>query len=131
MFRYGNHVLVGSEALMVRRPWRLFLPDHSPHEDTPEILKVLARVMEMDPKNPGARHLQIHAIEPSGTPELGLPAADALSVLVPASGHLLHMPAHIYIQTGFWDKAITQSEKAMSSDKIRRVLSERGAPTSS
>jgi tetratricopeptide (TPR) repeat protein len=112
-----------AEALMVRRPWRLFNPDHSPHEDTPKILSVLARIMKMDPKNPGALHLKIHTIEPSGTPELGLPAADALSALVPASGHLLHMPAHIYVQTGRWEQAITQSEKAMSSDKAHRVLS--------
>jgi tetratricopeptide (TPR) repeat protein len=112
-----------AEALMVRRPWRLYSPDHTPHEDTPKILAILERVMKMDPENPGALHLHIHAIEPSGNPELGLPSAEALSQLVLASGHLLHMPAHIYVQTGRWESAITQSERAMKSDKSYRLLS--------
>ena len=112
-----------AEAMMVCRPRRLFLPDHSPHEDTPMIFATIARVMKIDPGNPGALHLRVHAIELSETPDLGLPAADALSNLVPASGHLLHMPAHTYVQTGRWEKAISQSEKAMASDKNYRVLS--------
>ncbi|MCH8347104.1 MAG: tetratricopeptide repeat protein [Proteobacteria bacterium] len=48
---------------------------------------------------------------------------ERLSDLVPASGHLLHMPSHIYVKTGRWEKAIIQNEKAMCADKVYRVLS--------
>ncbi len=112
-----------AEAMMVQQPWKLYLPNHEPHENTPKITSTLERVMEMTPHHPGALHLYIHAIEPSKHPKQGLVAAERLSDLVPASGHLLHMPAHIYVKTGFWEKAIVQSKKAMRADKTYRVLS--------
>jgi tetratricopeptide (TPR) repeat protein len=67
--------------------------------------------------------LYIHAVEPSATPDKGLAAADRLGRLVPASGHLLHMPSHIYVKTGYWDKAVVQNRKAMQADKDYRILS--------
>lgn len=112
-----------AEAMMVRRPWKLYTLDHVAHEDTPKILATLERVLELDPDHPGALHLYIHAIEPSGNPGRGLVAAERLSQLVPASGHLLHMPSHIYVKTGFWEKAIAQNVLAMQSDKAYRILS--------
>jgi len=123
---YPDDSDVGSlyaEAMMIRRPWKLYSLNHEPHEETPKITSTLERVMEMDPDHPGALHLYVHAIEPSGNPERALVAADRLSNLVPASGHLLHMPAHIYVKTGYWEKAIIQSEKAMRADKTYRALS--------
>lgn len=113
-----------AESLMIRRPWKLYsVKDQTPHEDTPHILAVLERVMELDPDHPGALHLYIHAIEPSRTPERGLAAADRLSDLVPGSGHLLHMPSHIYLKTGHWDKAFYQNVAAMRADATYRRLS--------
>ncbi|MHC4147088.1 MAG: tetratricopeptide repeat protein, partial [Planctomycetota bacterium] len=97
--------------------------DQKPHEDTPHILATLDRVLELDPDHPGALHLYIHAIEPSKTPEKGLTAADRLSNLVPGSGHLLHMPSHIYLKSGHWEKAFIQNVRAMSADTIYRRLS--------
>lgn len=112
-----------AEAMMVHIPWLLFTLDHQPHESTPKILATLKRVLELDPNHPGALHLYIHAVEPSGDPGEGLDAAERLGDLIFASGHLLHMPAHIYVKTGRWEQAITQSEKAMRADKLYRELS--------
>jgi tetratricopeptide (TPR) repeat protein len=108
---------------MVQTPWKLYTPDFKPGENTPKIVSVLERVMELDPQNPGGNHLYIHAVEPSADPDRGLAAAARLEDAVPASGHLLHMPSHIYVKTGRWDGAIAQNEKAMRSDAKYRSLS--------
>jgi tetratricopeptide (TPR) repeat protein len=112
-----------AEAMMVRRPWKLYDLHQNATGDTETIVTVLQHVMGTDPDNPGANHLYIHATEPSATPDRGLIAADRLSDLVPGSGHLRHMPAHIYVKTGRWERAIEQSEKAMSADTRYRRLS--------
>jgi tetratricopeptide (TPR) repeat protein len=111
-----------AESMMVLNPWKLYTNDFTPHESTPRILATLDRVLELDPDHPGALHLYIHATEPSRDPNRGLAAADRLSDLVPASGHLLHMPSHIYLKTGFWARAVGQNEKAMAADKAYRAL---------
>lgn len=121
--QYPDDPDVGSlfaEALMVLRPWKLYDLDFTPAEDTPTIIAVLERVLELQPDHPGANHLYIHAVEPSRTPQRGLIAARRLNDMVPASGHLLHMPSHIYVKTGHWDEAIVQNEKAMASDEDYR-----------
>ena len=123
---YPNDADVGTlyaEAMMVRRPWKLYSLEHEPHVDTPRIESTLERAFEIAPNHAGALHLYIHAVEASGTSDRGLVAADRLGDLVPASGHLIHMPCHIYVKTGHWDRAIVQSEKAMRSDKKYRRLS--------
>lgn len=112
-----------AEAMMIQTPWKLYTLDFKPAENTPKIVAVLVRVMEMDPGNPGANHLYIHAVEPSANPEQGLAAADRLSDMVPGSGHLDHMPSHIYVKTGRWERAVVQNEKAMSADATYRRLS--------
>ncbi len=112
-----------AEALMVRRPWMLYDLEFTPAEDTPMIVATLERVLDMQPEHPGANHLYIHAVEPSADPYRGLVAAERLNDMLPASGHMLHMPSHIYVKTGHWDEAIAQNEKALRSDATYRVLS--------
>jgi tetratricopeptide (TPR) repeat protein len=112
-----------AESRMVLNPWKMYTPDRKPAEGTEEIVVILGRVLEMDPDNPGANHLYIHAVEPSADPGRGLPAANRLSDLVPGSGHLEHMPSHIYVKVGMWDRAIEQNAKAMRSDEVYRRLS--------
>ena len=124
--RFPGDANIGSlyaEAMMVLHPWKLYDLDGTPHEDTPKILAVLEHAMDLAPKHPGPPHLYIHATEPSKNPERGLDAAHRLDDLIPASGHLLHMPSHIYVRTGYWEKAIRQNEKAMVSDTEYRALS--------
>lgn len=105
-----------AESMMVQRPWKLYTRDQQLEPGTSEILATLERVIEMAPQHPGALHLYVHATEPSADPTRGLEAARRLEDLVPASGHLLHMPSHIYVKTGYWADAIAQNEKAMAAD---------------
>jgi tetratricopeptide (TPR) repeat protein len=123
---YPNDSDVGTlyaEAMMLKRPWKLYSLDFEPAEETETIVAVLERVQVLDPGNPGAAHLYIHSVEPSADPDRGLAAAARLDDMVPASGHLLHMPSHIYVKTGRWEEAVIQNEKAMRSDATYRRLS--------
>ena len=104
------------ESLMVLRPWQLYTIDRLPEADTAKITAALEAVLEEHPNNPGANHLYIHAVEPSLEPERALPAADRLRNQIPVSGHMNHMPSHIYVQTGDWDKSIVQNRAAMRRD---------------
>ncbi|MHC5003900.1 MAG: hypothetical protein ACYTJ0_12330 [Planctomycetota bacterium] len=113
-----------AESLMVQHPWELYTSDEQPaFAMTDTIVAVLEQVIAMDPDNPGALHLYIHAVEPSYDKQRGVAAADRLSDLVPTSGHLQHMPSHIYVQVGMWDRSIEQNAKAMDCDDAYRVKS--------
>jgi len=112
-----------AESVMVLHPWELYECDRSPARDeTGTIVRTLERVLELEPEHPGANHLYIHAVEPSADPDRGIAAADRLSDLVPGSGHLQHMPSHIYVQTGMWERSIEQNAKAMERDDEYRKL---------
>ena len=112
-----------AESLMVQHPWMLYNSDEQPaRPETLVIVSVLEKVLALAPNNPGANHLYIHAIEPSADKKRAVPAADRLSGLVPGSGHLLHMPSHIYVQVGLWERSIEQNEKAMTADDGYREL---------
>lgn len=106
-----------AEALMDIHPWDYYKKDTGePQPWTPEITATLESVMKKDPNHPGANHFYIHAIEASKTPERGLPMAERLNSLVPAAGHLVHMPGHIYIRTGNYRKASEANEHAIKAD---------------
>lgn len=110
-----------AEALMDLHPWDLWTHAGAPKQDTEKILAVLERVMQLNPNNPGANHLYIHAVE-AAQPERGLESARRLCDMVPGSGHLLHMPSHIYVLTGKWDEAVAQNRKAIKSDAAYRGI---------
>jgi tetratricopeptide (TPR) repeat protein len=112
-----------AEAMMLQKPWMLYTVDQKPVEGTERIVAVLEDVLDREPNHPGANHFYIHAVEPSANPGQGLGAARRLTDLVPASGHLLHMPSHIYVKTGFWNDAIVQNRKAMEADARYRSMS--------
>jgi tetratricopeptide (TPR) repeat protein len=125
---YPEDVDIGTlsaEALMDLQPWDLWAKDGAPKGNTPEILEVLEGVLRADPKHPGANHLYIHAIENSPFPEKGNRSADVLRTLVPASGHLVHMPAHIDVQVGRWALAAEANVKAIEADRRYRERSPR------
>jgi tetratricopeptide (TPR) repeat protein len=89
-----------AESLMDLRPWQLWTRDGKPSDVTPEVMRVLEGVLKRDPLHPGANHYYIHTMEGSPSPEKALASAKRLETLVPAAGHLVHMPAHIYARTG-------------------------------
>ena len=106
-----------AESLMNLRPWKLWSPDGAPAEGTEEIVRVLEKVLRRDPDHIAANHYYIHAVEASPYPERALPSADRLLRLVPWAGHLVHMPAHIYIRTGDFERAARANELAVKADQ--------------
>jgi tetratricopeptide (TPR) repeat protein len=114
-----------AESLMDLQPWDLWTRDGKPKGRTEEVMAVLERVMAKQPDHPGATHFYIHTVENSPFPEKGNAAAETLRTLVPASGHLLHMPAHIDVQTGRWAMAAEANERALAADRRYREISPR------
>ncbi len=114
----GTHF---AEAMMDLRPWDLWTAEGKPQPGTEEVVATLERVIEIDPDHPGALHLYIHAVEASPNPERGVFAADRLAPLVPGAGHLVHMPAHIYIRVGRFADASAANERAVATDRAYRA----------
>jgi hypothetical protein len=106
-----------AESAMNLRPWKLWNADGKPAEGTEEILGVLEGVLRRNPDHPGANHYYIHAIEASPHAERGLACAQRLPGLAPAAGHLVHMPAHIYIRVGDYAAAARCNEQAIAADQ--------------
>ena len=106
-----------AESLMDLRPWQLWTADGRSAEGTEEIVAVLERVLQRDPHHLGANHYYIHALEASPHPERALVSAARLPALAPAAGHLVHMPAHIYMRTGDYAAASRANEAAAVTDR--------------
>ena len=106
-----------AESIMDLHAWSLWSSAGEPTEGTEELLAVLQSVLQRDPKHPGANHFYIHALEASPHPETALASAHVLETLVPAAGHLLHMPSHIYIRLGNYAQAVKANEAAASADR--------------
>ena len=106
-----------ADAMLNLRPWDQWTRDGEPQPGTEEIVATLERVLSEHRDHPLANHLYIHTVEGSSTPERALPAADRLGTLVPAAGHLVHMPAHIYIRVGMYAKAIDANVRAIDADR--------------
>jgi len=117
---HGNDPDIGAlyaESMMNRQPWDLWTKDFKPKGRALEIQAVLERVIQLDNNHPGANHFYIHTMEASSTPEKALPSADRLRTLVPGSGHLVHMPAHIYARVGRWGDASDANVAAIQADR--------------
>lgn len=106
-----------AEALMNTMPWDYWSESGEPKPETGKVITALERIIARSPKHPLALHLYIHALEASGDPGKAEDEADALYGLVPASGHLVHMPAHIYWRVGRYDDAATANIRAASVDE--------------
>lgn len=106
-----------AESLMNLNPWKLWDAEGNPAPGTLEIVQVLESVLRREPQHPGANHYYIHAIEASPNPERALASAERLKSLVPAAGHLVHMPGHIYLRTGDFESAAKTNAAAVASDK--------------
>ncbi|HYJ14101.1 MAG TPA: hypothetical protein VE170_01345 [Candidatus Limnocylindria bacterium] len=105
-----------AESLMMLRPWQLWT-DGKPAPGTLELVAVLESVLKRNPHHPGANHFYIHAVEASANLERAIPSAERLMTLVPGAGHLVHMPGHIYLQTGDYELAAQANVKASDADK--------------
>jgi len=106
-----------AESGMNLHPWGLWHVDGTPEEGTEEIVATLESVLKRDPEHMGAMHYYIHAVEASRSPERALAAANKLSAQAPAAGHLVHMPAHVYIRTGDYESGVKTNQLAAAADR--------------
>lgn len=106
-----------AESLMDMFPFDLWDEKGNPKERTNEIIQVVNRALEIDPKHPGAHHFKIHMLEASLHPEDALESAKIFDEgLVPGAGHLVHMPSHVYIRTGDYHKGTLANIRAVAVD---------------
>jgi tetratricopeptide (TPR) repeat protein len=106
-----------AESGMNLHPWGLWHVDGTPEAGTEEIVATLESVIRRDPNQLGAIHYYIHATEASSNPERALAYADKLAAMAPAAGHIVHMPAHVYIRTGDYAAAVKTNEEAAAVDR--------------
>jgi len=106
-----------AESGMNLHPWGLWNLDGTPNEGTEEIVATLESVIKRDPNHLGAIHYYIHSVEASKSPERALAGANRLASLAPAAGHIVHMPAHVYIRTGDYAAAVKTNEQAAAADR--------------
>src|SRR5438067_568150 len=106
-----------AESGMNLHPWGLWHSDGTPQAGTEEIVSTLESVIRRDPNHLGAVHYYIHAVEASPNPERALAGANRLAALAPAAGHIVHMPAHVYIRTGDYAAAVETNRKAAAADE--------------
>jgi tetratricopeptide (TPR) repeat protein len=109
-------VTVHADAVMNLSPWDYWTQDRKPKPATLEVLAGLESVIAANPDHPGACHLYIHAVE-AVEPQKAVACAERLAALMPGAGHIVHMPAHIYIRVGRWDDAITANQHAVHQDE--------------
>jgi len=106
------------DALMQEHPWDLYNKDYQPKPWTPEIVSVLEQLLKKFPNHPGASHYYIHAIEASAHPEKGLAAAKKLPSLMPGVSHIVHMPSHIYVRSGYYKEGEKVNQQAVEGYNI-------------
>ncbi len=106
-----------AESLMNQHAWDFFDGKGGPARPwTPGILSLLEEVLAADPENPLANHLYLHATESGSDFVKALECAGRLKTLVPSAGHLVHMPSHIYINTGDYHEGSQANEDAVKAD---------------
>ena len=106
-----------AESGMNLHPWGLWHVDGTPEEGTEEVVATLESVLKRDPDHMGAVHYYIHAVEASRSPQRALASANKLAAMAPAAGHLVHMPAHVYIRTGDYEAAVKTNQMAAAADR--------------
>lgn len=107
-----------AEAMMDTQPWDLWSTDGTkPKGYATDIVSSLESVLRQEPLHPGALHLYIHAVEASNTPERGELTADKLENLMPAAGHIVHMPSHIYFRVGRYADSMKVNLRAAETDE--------------
>ena len=106
-----------AESMMVLRPWDYWRADGRPQPGTEDIVATLGAALGRDPNHPGACHYYIHAVEASPDPQRALACATRLPSLMPGAGHLVHMPAHIFMRVGRYRDASERNVHAATVDR--------------
>jgi tetratricopeptide (TPR) repeat protein len=106
-----------ADAQMNTMPWDYWQKDGSPKPATARVLAKLESIVARNFDHPGALHYHIHLLEASVDPDRAVRSADRLGSLMPAAGHMVHMPAHIYIRVGRYADAAEANERAIDADE--------------
>lgn len=107
-----------AESLMDLQPWDYWtIEGKEPKGEIETVLAALESALEKDPQHPGAAHFYIHAMEAGPNPAKAVPFAEDLEDRIPGSGHLVHMPSHIYVRVGRYDDAAEANVRAVAADK--------------
>lgn len=117
--KYPNDADVGAlyaAAYMSIGRWDYWDADGNPKSETAAVAAALEQVLVAELEHPGANHLYIHLLEASLEPQRALGAADRLEGTMPIAGHVVHMPAHIYVRVGQYQKAIESNERSQRVD---------------
>lgn len=106
-----------AESLMMLHAWDYWTPDREPREHTLELVETLEGVLAVQPNHLGANHFYIHAVE-DPYPERAESAADRLAAAAPENtGHLIHMPSHIFWRVGRYAEASEINQRAAAADE--------------
>jgi tetratricopeptide (TPR) repeat protein len=106
-----------AEAGMNVHAWKLWDAQGTPAEGTPAIQAQLESVLRRDPAHPGANHYYIHVMEASPEPAKAVAAAERITGMMPAAGHLEHMPAHIMQRVGRYEEAAAANRRGAAADR--------------
>ena len=104
-----------AEAQLDLSPWDYWASDSEPRPNGAVALTELERVLARNDKHAGACHFYIHAVE-AEQPERGIACAERLAGLMPGAGHIVHMPAHIFVRVGRYADAIDTNVHAAHAD---------------
>jgi tetratricopeptide (TPR) repeat protein len=106
-----------ADAQMNTMPWDYWQKDGAAKPETTLVLDALERTIARQPDHAGALHYHIHLLEASADPDRAAASADRLGSLMPAAGHMVHMPAHIYIRVGRYADAAEVNVRAIAADE--------------
>src|SRR5450631_1831891 len=123
--KYSTDAELGTlyaDALMNLHPWDLWNHDGTPKPWTPELVSVLENILAHNPEHPGANHYYIHTLEASPFASKANASAERLGSLAPGLSHMVHMPSHIYIRTGEYDKGVKVNEAAVKNYYVYKGL---------
>ncbi len=108
---------LAAEAEINLHPYDWWDADGAEKPWTRATTDLLSQALRLAPDHPGANHYLIHVMEDSTQPEVALDSARRLETLAPGSGHLLHMPAHIYMRVGRYADASRANEASIAADR--------------
>ena len=118
-FPMDNEIaLLTAEALMDLQPWDYWESGGArPKGNAARMIELVEGVLERNRDHPGAIHYYIHLVEASTDPKRAEPYADRLGALMPAAGHLVHMPSHIYYRVGRYTDSLAANRRAVLADE--------------
>ncbi len=107
-----------ADSVMNTSPWDYWeLDGRTPKGRLGEAVAAIEGVLADNPDHPGAIHMYIHLTEASAAPEKAEPYADRLAALMPAAGHVVHMPAHTYLRVGRYLDSLATNVAAVKADE--------------